>query len=225
MRALALIDDLLPTSHPEPLLHPLTGPYERVGGYGHGPPMALQLGLSPSGKLICTGLLIGWQLDAPPSVDVRKLPMSERTRVSAREVHEIKLQSILDDLEPVPWLGEGDILDIIDRLLARPRKSNTGAGPLPAWLQQQLPVVRAPDPGPEGYDDEHYKMVVVEYKKALAEGRPMKSLARQFGRGEATLYRWLDEAEKRGFLPKRDKGARRGPRLKGSSPKRKEGTR
>ena len=41
--------------------------------------MALQLGLSPDGKLICTGVLVGWQLNVFRS-DPAKLPMSERPK-------------------------------------------------------------------------------------------------------------------------------------------------
>jgi len=76
----------------------LEGPYAQF--LNHDPPVAVQFGLAPNGRLICTGLLVGW-LAVPPS---------KRVEVTARAVHEIRLGEILANKgtsgeSPVPgWL-------------------------------------------------------------------------------------------------------------------------
>jgi hypothetical protein len=197
---------------PQPLRHPLAGPVLRLDHWD--PPLALQLGLSPNGKVICTGLLVGWQLDDD---DPARVPLSERTPVTPSALHGIGLGAILNDLSPLP--DEFD-LDAAVETLRRTRKTGPKniVMPLGELLASQVPVISRPHPGPKGHDNKHFKMVATEYKKALAAGRTIKWLAHQLGCSEQTLYRWLNEAEQRGFLPERSKGARRAPRRKTSPP-------
>jgi hypothetical protein len=187
-RATATVDAMA-SEDPAPLPHPLTGPFVRLGQ--HDPPVALQLGLDPEGRLICTGLLVGWQLDAIG--DASKVPMSDRTELTARALRRVKLPPILSDLGP------------------------HSVAPLPNWLHQTIPVVR--HPGPKGHSNEHYKMVAELHRTALVTqpASPMKWLAKQLGCADATAYRWLDEAAVRGFLPQRKK-IRRGGRPAGGPP-------
>ncbi|MGO8873382.1 MAG: hypothetical protein ACLQPH_18660 [Acidimicrobiales bacterium] len=198
-RASALWDAMSAGKDPAPLRHPLAGPFVRLGQ--HDPPAALQIGFSQSGRLICTGLLIGWQLNAIG--DASKVPMDKRTELTARAVHGIRLGEILNDLEPLPEDGGSP---------KRKGKGSTGAVPVPRWLQQSVPVVRPPHPGAKGYPDSHYQKVAEVYLTALmvAPGSPIKWLSEQFPCSEATAHRWRNEAEKRGFLPERPR-ARRGP--------------
>lgn len=190
---------------PAPLRHPLAGPYVRLGR--HDPPIALQFGHSPEGRLICTGLLVGWQLNAIG--DPTKLPSSQRRELTARALRRIKLPEILSDLDP---LSEDEELGGPRK---RSRKGTTGADPIPPWLLQSLPVVG--HPGPKGHPDEHYRMVAQRYETALlvAPRSPMKWLAEQLHCSGATAHRWRDEAARRGFLPSRPRVRRGPPKRKG----------
>ncbi len=183
----------------------LPGPYVRVPH--HDPPLVLQIGLSPKGRLICTGLLVGWSED--PTSD-------SLVEVTARAVHEIKLGAILKELEPLPEDGG---------IPQAGKRKRSDVSPVPSWLLQSVPTVRPPHPGQAGHSDEHFENFANLYKRALvvAPGAPMKWLAEQLDIGDATPYRWRDEAERRGLLPKRDK-ARRGPTRTRRPPTRK-GTR
>jgi hypothetical protein len=165
----------------------------------HDPPVALQIGQSPSGKLICTGLLVGWQLDAIG--DASKFPMSERTELTARAVHGIKLGEILDDLALLQEDGGSP---------KRGRTGTSGAGPIPDWLHRTIP--RPAHPGPKGHTDEWYKHVAETYREALvvAPGSPMKWLQQHLPCSPAQSYRYRDGAVARGFLPTQPT-ARRGP--------------
>lgn len=73
---------------PKALKHELGG--EWVPFLDHNPPLVLQIGLSTDGRLVCTGLLIGWQLGD-----------SEPVEIKARDVHAIKLGALLNGL-PLP---------------------------------------------------------------------------------------------------------------------------
>jgi hypothetical protein len=203
--------DAMTAGHPAPLRHTLAGPFNRLSQYD--PPVALQLGLAPDGRLVCTGLLVGWQLDAIG--DATKVPLNERTALTARALRGIKLGEILNELEP---LADG-VEPFPDRAASpkRYRKFSTGAWPVPNWLHQTVPAVRPPHPGPKGYSDEHYKNVADLYKMALAvkPGAPMKYLTELLGlspKNQATAYRWRNEAVARGFLPESEQPkTRRGP--------------
>ena len=209
-RAEAIVDAMHAGEDPAPLRHPLAGPFFRYSR--HDPPFALQFARSPNGKLICTGLLIGWQIDAIG--DASKVPAEKRTELTARALRRIKLPEVLKNLEPLSKDEEAGG--------PRSRKRSSvkefdDVTPLPNWLDQNVPIRH---PGPKGHTDEHYKMVVELYRTALiAEPKaPMKWLAKQLGKSEMTAYRWLDEAAERGFLPKRQKVAR-SPRLPTNKPR------
>ncbi len=57
-RATAVMEMMYGEQPPKPLRRGLPGPYVAITK--HDPPLVLQIGLSDRGKLICTGLLIGW---------------------------------------------------------------------------------------------------------------------------------------------------------------------
>jgi hypothetical protein len=183
--------DAMQGGPPAALLHPLAGPFVRVG---IDLPIALQLGVSPEGRLICTGLLVEWQLNAIN--DPEAIPIEQRRELTARKLRSINLGKILNDLNPQSF--------------GLPRRAKrAGAMPLPDWFRNSLHVVGSAEPGSE---DEHYRNVAALYQEALLvqPGSPMKWLRAQLHCSEATAYRWRTEAEVRGFLPKR-KRVRRGP--------------
>jgi hypothetical protein len=194
--AMALMDEMTFGSDPAPLPHPLAGPFIRLGR--HDPPLAMQIGFEPDGRLICTGLLIGWQIDAIG--DPAQADPAARKELTARALRDIRLGELLADYAPLAADGSDP----------NPSRSRD-ASPIPNWLLQTVP--RPPHPGPKGYDDNHYKRVAQLYKAALVDAprAPMVRLAEQLQCGNATAYRWRDEAAARGFLPERAK-ARRGPK-------------
>jgi hypothetical protein len=200
---------------PAPLLHPLAGPFVRVGW---DPPMALQLGSSSDGRLICTGVLVGWQLNVFMS-DPAKVPMTERTEVTPSTLHDIRLGSILKDLAPLSLSDPTDWVAMEKQMrLSRRTKPAQRAMPLPDWFHQSLPVIarrRAPK------DDEYFKEVAILCQRAPLARRdaPMEWLAERLHCSIATAHRRRKEAIKRGFLPERQP-LQRSPRMPTSKPKR-----
>jgi hypothetical protein len=189
-RLVDLFDRLAKGKPPAPLRRGLEGPMVEIPD--HDPPLALQVGLSPGGKLICTGMLIGWTEN----------PMSQRIELTTRTMRNIRLGEILRDLAPIP---DG---------AAPNAKQKRLVAPLPGWLLLHTPDARPSRPGRGGFNDNHYKYVADLYRTAciVAPGAPMKWLAAQLDMSHATAYRWRDEAAARGFLPVRDKvprGAKR----------------
>jgi hypothetical protein len=190
--AIAAADELHRGTPPAPLPRVLEGPYVQIED--NGLPIALQLGLSPSGRLICTGLLVGWLEGAKGGGGELK----------PSEVHAIRLGQLLNDLD----------------LSDEPIRDST-ISPVPNWLRQNVPAVK--HPGHAGHPDDHYERVAQLYTRALVErpGAPMQWLAEQLHVSPATAYRWRDEAADRGFLPKRTK-VKRGATRARNQPKRKE---
>lgn len=200
--SMASVDKMAAGRPPAPLRRKLEGPFWQM--LDHDPPVVLQYGFSPAGRLICTGLLIGWT----------EGPMSDRVEITARAVRQVRVGEILADLFSDPDN---------DPPTSRARKT----APLPNWARLQAPVIRPPHPGGAGHTDEHFVQVAEVYKTALVEapGSPMQWLAEQFGISSATAYRWRDEAAARGLLPQREK-TRRGPaRERQRSTTRRKGTR
>jgi hypothetical protein len=73
-----------------PFQETLDGPFYRV--FGHEPRLVIQFGWSADGRLICTGVLIGWTV--------------ERIQVTATAVHNIRLGAVLDELAEQVALDE-----------------------------------------------------------------------------------------------------------------------
>ena len=184
---------------PAPLPHPLAGPFVRLGQ--HDPPVALQIGQSPSGRLICTGLLVGWQINAIG--DASKVPKDKRTELTARAVHGIRLGEILNDLELLPEDGGSP---------KRKGKGSTGAVPIPHWLLQSVPTVRPPHPGAKGYPDSHYQKFAELYRDCA---RSRAEVTDQMGQRTSTRAPRRPptaggtKPSSRGFLPKRPRAPTR----------------
>jgi hypothetical protein len=145
-------------------------------------PLAVQWGFAPDGRLICTGLLVGWDPEEP-------------AEVTSRALRRIKLSEIMADLPNLPdkapsALGRRSIKSLIEA----------------------APKARPAHPGPQGWPDEHYQEVARLYRAGLVKAprSPMKWLAAQLDTSEPTAYRWRDEAVNRGLLEPRPK-KRRGP--------------
>ena len=137
----------------------LPGPYSVIPH--HDPPLVLQIGRAPDGRLICTGLLVGWR-DKP-------------VEVTARALHQIRLGEILMGLAPLPEDGAAP----------RGRGKRSDLSPIPPWLLQQTPTVRPPHPGQAGHTDEHYQNVARLYEEALlvAAGRANEVAEQAASRG------------------------------------------
>ena len=65
------------------------------------------------------------------------------------------------------------------------------------------PYHRVPTrPGPKGYPDDHFELVAAAYQRALIEypRSTFKALATQLHASEATVRRWVQRAQDKGFI-------------------------
>jgi hypothetical protein len=151
-------------------------------------PVAMALGRSPDGRLICTGLYIGnldLGADYDPPPDAPEWYGSERVEVTSRSLRELPLTALLGSVEALRDDPEGraffrEVFRLADDLGALPRRR----------------------PGRRGYDREFFEQVAAEYRAVLAlEPRaPVKALAKQRQQSEATVRRWVQRARDMGLL-------------------------
>jgi hypothetical protein len=151
-------------------------------------PVAISVGRSPDGRLICTGLLIA-NLDFPavydPPPGAPEWFGSQRVEVTARSLRELPLAELLGSITALRDDPKGralfrEIFRLADDLSALPRRR----------------------PGPKGYDRAHFEQVAEAYRAALvhAPQAPIKALAGQLYRSEATVRRWVQRARDMGLL-------------------------
>jgi hypothetical protein len=161
---------------PPELRHKLTGPYIRLANQQ--PPLALQVSKAADGRLVCTGLLIGWQLDRHPLAD----PVADRVEITARQLRAIHLPEILAEAVR----SQPDMLPATAPTVRPPHPGNVGYA----------------DGYYENVARQYRDALVVEPRS------PMKRLAKQLNVAPATAYRLRDESIRRGFLEPRPKKRR-----------------
>jgi hypothetical protein len=151
-------------------------------------PVAMAVGRSPDGRLICTGLLIA-NLDFPaiydPPPGAPEWYGSQRVEVTARSLREVPLSALLGSIEALRDDPKGrafyrQVFRLADNLPALPRRR----------------------PGRKGYDCAHFERVAEAYRAALvyAPHKPIKVLAPQLHASEATVRRWVQRARDMGLL-------------------------
>jgi hypothetical protein len=153
-------------------------------------PVAMSVGRSPDGRLICTGLLCA-NLDIPaiydPPPGAPEWFGSQRVEVTARSLRELPLPALLgsiaalrDDPDPRGRAFFREIFRLADDLPALPRRR----------------------PGPKGHPRAHFEQVADAYRAALvlAPHAPVKALAPQLHVSEATVRRWVQRARDMGLL-------------------------
>ncbi len=143
------------------------------------PPVALAIGRSADGRLICTGMLIGLN-EAYPLGNNR---FGEPMEVTSR------------DLRGIP------VAELIGKAVhAAPAHHELGARFAEARARDLAAVRRSP--GPKGHPDEHFQWVADMYRRAL-EARPdapVVWLTEQLDRDRSTVNRWLQRARDKGYL-------------------------
>jgi transposase-like protein len=151
-------------------------------------PVAMSLGRSPDGRLICTALYIGdldVGADYDPPADAPEWYGSEPIEVTARSLRELPLAALLGSIEALRDDPKGraffrEVFRLADDLPALPRRR----------------------PGPEGYDRAKFEEVAEAYRAclALAPRAPVKVLAKRLQVSEATARRWVRRARDMGLL-------------------------
>ncbi len=149
------------------------------------PPVAVCLGRSADGDLICTGLIVGLSQAYPHGAGKRhKRPDVEVTSRSLRGV---------------------PVAELIGRAIPMARGEQNN---MPEWMVERI-LGRVPDlpqvkrnPGPKGHGDEHFRNVAAWYRRAVDEHprAPMKWLAEQLHADRATVNRWVQRARDKGYL-------------------------
>jgi hypothetical protein len=165
-------------------------------------PIAISVGRSPDGRLVCTGLLIA-NLDFPaiydPPPDAPEWYGSKRVEVTARSLRQLPLAALLGSIEalrddPKARAFYREVFRLADDLPERPRRR----------------------PGRKGHDQAHFEHVAEAYRAALARApqAPVKLLAEQLHASEATVRRWVHRARDMGLLgPSTPGRAGEGPAL------------
>jgi len=138
-------------------------------------PVFLSLSRSDSGRLICTGLIIGRQ----PAWNEGSV------EVTSRGLREVPIAEYIGLAQ-----ASGEMPD-----------SYGAAVRALLTLAPQSPRARR-RPGPKGYDDEHFKHVAAAYRRAGVEAprAPMKWLTNYLYASEPTVRRWVQRARDRGYL-------------------------
>lgn len=142
-----------------------------------GPDVWVRLGRDPSGRLVCTGLLIG---DFNQFIDTYR----ERPReVNAAVLRSIRIPEIL--------AGALRIADVPDDF-----------GAMVRYLNERAPLADRVRPGAAGYGDEHFAEVAKAYRAALIEAphAPTKLLSERLHVSLPTARRWIQRARDRGYL-------------------------
>jgi len=162
------------------------------------PPLALRVGKTPDGRLICTGLLIG--PIGVTEINGERFYDSEAVHeVTARTLRRVKLGELLNEITEVA--GDETLPD------------SAAAQRIIAAAQEGRAARR---PGPKGYPAEHFANVANAYRQALMVRplTPIKYLAEQLGASEASIHRWLRRARDMGLLDES------GPRRTAETPRR-----
>jgi hypothetical protein len=151
-------------------------------------PVAMSVGRSPDGRLICTALYIGnldLGADYDPPPDAPEWYGSERVEVTARGLRGLPLATLLGSIEALRDDPRGraffrEIFRLADNLDAPPRRR----------------------PGPKGHPRSHFEDVAKRYRAVLAYAphAPIKTLAPQLHASEATVRRWVQRARDMGLL-------------------------
>ena len=141
-------------------------------------PIELRVGRAEDGRLICAGLqLAGDETDS---------------EVTARSLREIPLARIL--LGVAAFFATAEVASTFRSTL------EDMLGLKQAAVQ---PYHRVPTrPGPKGYPDDHFELVAAAYQRALIEypRSTFKALATQLHASEATVRRWVQRAQDKGFI-------------------------
>jgi len=151
-------------------------------------PVAMAVGRSPDGRLICTGLLIA-NLDFPavydPPPDAPEWYGSQRIEVTSRSLRQLPLPELLGSITALRDDPQGRALF---REIFR--------------LADDLPATPRHRPGPKGHPRSHFEQVAEAYRTALAQApqAPIKALAEQYQYSEATVRRWVQRARDMGLL-------------------------
>ena len=150
-------------------------------------PIAVQLGQANDGRLICTGLRLGGE-EVPGGTS------GGPVEITARSLREIPLTRLL-----VAITGVLNAQQMKARV--HPAASVTRTADL--FEEKLMPYMRIPArPGPKGYPDEHFRQVADAYRRALIKHPrgTFKALADQLHASEATVRRWVQRAQDRGYL-------------------------
>jgi hypothetical protein len=138
-------------------------------------PVMLTMSRADSGRLICTGLIIGRQ---PVWND-------GRTEVTSRSLRGIPIAEYIGLAQQTAEIPDS-YGEAVRALLT---------------LAPESPRARR-RPGPKGYDDGHFEYVAAAYRRAGVEAprAPMKWLTNYLYASEPTVRRWVQRARDRGYL-------------------------
>jgi hypothetical protein len=139
-------------------------------------PVRIRVDKADDGRLICIGLRVAAGVEADETA-----PDQE---VTARSLRAIPLSRVLVELA-AKW----DSVPGLRALLA-----DWGT-----FRPYQRPPVR---PGPKGYPEEHYRRIAEQYRRALLEHPrgTFLALAAELHASEATVRRWVQRAQDKGYL-------------------------
>lgn len=169
-------------------------------------PVAVKLGKSDSGRLVCVGLRLG--ADAIPGYT----PLAAGVQITSHALREIPLRQILDDVaemiaRPLPFLLAAEMAERLDAATVeydKPRKHPGRRGHPLAFYEGIRDLYREAlqvSPG-------HVSRYIVEHAKD-ADGRPMYvETDREDLREsrEATARRWVMKVRKKGLLGPAQRG-------------------
>lgn len=174
--------DRSPTGADDP-----AAPWYEVEGGGLPRAVLVRVTISPEGRLICNGFLLG----AGPTEG----NPAEVAEIIARQLREVPLSKILaaiaGNLKQTARVTGWPHLQPLLNLEVEGEGEEESA--------YQGPRLR---PGPKGHPRSHFEEVATAYRAALirAPRSPMKALAEQFGASEATARRWVQRARDMGLL-------------------------
>jgi hypothetical protein len=178
-----------PTWLPQELLFQVLAlEHNWIGFTGEGLPfpVAMSLGRSSDGRLICTGLVLtNLTIGAQYDDDVPDHMRDEPLEITSRLLRKLPLGELVGSVAAMRDDPEGEAFF---------RRSFALADNLPA-----LPRRR---PGPKGHPPEHFQVVADAYRAALAHAprKPIKTVAEQLHASEATVRRWVQRARDKGLL-------------------------
>ncbi len=171
-----------------------------VHGFGGGLPGVVLLRLAVAdGRLACTGLFVG--LDVGDRTNhlpgLPEVASGASTAIGANDLRAVPLGALLGAIE-----------------------QDMGSVAFPeAWREmfhRAKRVAGTPTPRPGGLRDDELLAFAEDYGAMRAASRtsPVPDLAAKYARDEATIYRWIKKAEKKGYSPPRQQ-----PRAKPSATK------